>query len=117
MARGAARQLVLFEQHRVRPSRLREVIENARAGDPAPYHDRSRAFHCAEIYSGSDAGETVPGFPYAGPLNGASRLLARRKVISAGFAALTPSGKVKISEFPPPGTSAVPSGNAGGGRD
>jgi len=40
-----------------------------------------------------NVGGTLPGSPYAGPLNGASRWLTRRDTLRAGFAALTPSGK------------------------
>ena len=43
-------------------------------------------------------GETLPGFPYAGPLNGASRESTEGFAMRAGFAARTPSGKVGMAE-------------------
>ncbi len=46
----AVRQLVLLEEHRVRPAELREVVEDRAADDAAPDHHRPRALrdHAAE---------------------------------------------------------------------
>src|SRR5947208_16331794 len=49
----AARQLIFLQQHHVLPSRLRELIDDAGAGDATTDHDRARAIHLfAEPYSG-----------------------------------------------------------------
>ena len=40
-----AGQLILLQQHDVAPSRLREVIRHAGAGDATAYHHSTRLFH------------------------------------------------------------------------
>ena len=45
VAGRAARQLVLLKQHDLAPSRLREVIGDARAGDAAADHHSTGPFH------------------------------------------------------------------------
>src|SRR5439155_929279 len=77
----AARQLIFLQQHHVLPSRLREVIDDAGAGDATTDHDRARAIHLFAEPTRAEAAVLSPGAGRAaGPRQPPARYEAARPI-------------------------------------